>query len=176
MLICPAACWASVLDLDHWSLAPLTHAGLHSGATTCGPVLHRQPFKHISSGRVQQLQAQESCQPQGTTQQPSTSNTSTQWSGAPSQFPEAQTNAASEQHKVEAKLASHRPFNKASAADQPGASLWAAVANMGGGLKPLAQRLCQQQQTTQFAGSGQSQGKRCLPCFPIAVITIMTMI
>jgi len=123
---------------------------------------------------VQQLQAQEGCTPQGTTQQPSTSNTSTQWSGAPSQDPSTQATAASEQRKVKAKPASHRPCKKAA---QPSTSLWAAVANMGGGLMPLAKELCQQQQATQCVVSAQSQGKHCLACFPIAVIiSVIVMI
>jgi len=144
------------------------HAVLHSGASSCGPVLDRQPVKPTRLGRVQQLQAQEGCTPQGTTQQPSTSNTSTQWSGAPSQDPSAQATAASEQCKVKAKPASHRPCRKAA---QP--STWAAVANMGGGLMPLAEQLCQQQQqqATQCVVSGPSQGKHCLACFLMAAIT-----
>ncbi|DBA78805.1 hypothetical protein WJX77_001831 [Trebouxia sp. C0004] len=129
-----------------------------ASASSCGPIFDRQPFKRTRFGRVQQLQAQEGCTPQGTTLQPSISNASMQWSGAPSQYPSAQATAASEPHKVKAKPASHKPFDKAAAADQSGTSLWAAVANMGGGLKHLAQQLCQQQQATQCAGSGQSQG------------------
>ncbi len=141
------------------------HAVLPSDASSCGPVLDRQPFKQACLGRVQQLQAQEGCTPQGTTQQPSTSNTSTQWSGAPSQNPSAEATAASEQHKVKAKPASHRPCRKAA---QP--STWAAVANMEGGLMPLAEQLCQQQQVTQCVVSGQSQGKHCLAWFLMAAI------
>ena len=142
------------------------HAVLHSGASSCGPVLDRQPVKQTRLGRVQQLQAREGCTPQGTAavKQPSTSNTSTQWSGAPSQDLSAQANAASEQCKVKAKPASHRPCRKAG---QP--STWAAMANMGGGLMPSAEQLCQQQQqATQCVVSGQSQGKHCLVWFIMA--------
>ncbi len=149
---------------------------MRSGASSCGPVFDRQPFKRTRLGRVQQLQAQEGCGPQGTTQQPSTSNTSTQWSGAPSQYPSAQATAASEQPQVKAKPASHKPCDKSAAADQSGTSLWAAVANMGGGLMPSAQQLCEQQQATQCAMSGQSQGKHCLAWFPIAVTIIIIII
>lgn len=151
----------------------LTLAVVHSGASSCGPVCDQQPFRQTRLSRVQQLQAREGCMPQGIAQQPSTSTTSTQWSGAPSQYPSVPATAAAEQHKVKAKSASHRPYEKAAAADQPSTSLWAAVANMGGGLKPSAHQLCQQQQIAQCAGSGQSSGKYCLAWFPIAVMIII---
>ncbi|KAL0021424.1 hypothetical protein WJX79_005613 [Trebouxia sp. C0005] len=98
----------------------LTGSDAATSASSCGPVCDQQPFRQTRLSRVQQLQAREGCMPQGIAQQPSTSTTSTQWSGAPT------------------------------------------VANMGGGLKPSAHQLCQQQQIAQCAGSGQSSGTKRL--------------
>ncbi|KAL0053317.1 hypothetical protein WJX82_004176 [Trebouxia sp. C0006] len=62
----------------------LTSSDAAASASSCGPVLDQHSVKQTCLGRVQQLQAQEGCTPQGIPQQPSTSNTSTQWRGAPS--------------------------------------------------------------------------------------------
>ena len=110
-----------------------------TGSSSCEPASDQQPaLKKTRLGRVQQLQAQEGCRPQAAGKQPS--NSSTQWSGA----------------------ASHSSSAVGAAANQLGASEWAAVASMGGvGKARLAAGLVaqQEQQGGGSAVSGQSRGK-----------------
>ncbi len=123
-----------------------------SGTSSCGHERHpaHKEKKRTRFGRVQQLQPGEGGVQQGIGHQPSTSQTSTQWSGA----------------------AGHQPSAKAGGAHQQQSSDWAAVANLGGSAKaaaaiesrllPLAQQVWERQQAGQSAASGPPHGKHCM--------------